>query len=966
MVEAGQRLLAFEILGTLGAGAMGEVYLAHDTTLDRQVAIKVLSVDVADNASIGQRFKREAQTLAALNHPCVAQIYGYHQTDELCFLSLEYVDGKDLSEHLADGPMSVEDTIRFAERICEGLGAAHAKGIIHRDLKPGNIRIGPDGSVKILDFGLARFVTSTEPEPFTATSSKTTCLPLTVHGAILGTPAYMSPEQAQGLPIDRRTDIWSLGCVLYECLAGKPVFDGRSLPQVMAAVLQREPDWQALPETTPEPLRALLKRCLQKDREHRFDNIAEIRARILRLDDGAASAGSTAVALAQQSVSRRDWPTAYDILRQADQRGELCPEGLEMLGECARWTGRFDEIVDPIERAHEAYVARADQRGAVRTALELSHANDDAGRTSLATAWLGRADELVAKLPEGPEHAWHAWFHNRCCMAEGNLDGQERQARRALQLARRYEERNVEALALVDLSHVATTRGESQATLDLIQRATSMALGGEIDLFATGMVFCNTIWACRCRGEWQRAQEWTESATRWVNRQQIEYFPGMCRVHRSEVLRVRGDLVAAERESEAATRQVSQALPAYAVFPWSELGEVRRRRGNFAAAMTAFQQAISLGWDPQPGLALLLMQRGDAASAHRSIERTFREPRPTMVCEDRVNLLVARATIAVAVDELAIAESAIAELAGMADRNNTPWDNAAAAHTRGLLDLASGGFGQAVEQLTRARRWWIELNTPYELANTCVLLAKALHADGDPTRAKIELAAARDGFARIGAEFDRDQAQALLDKFDGRALRLDRPGSTPTPHQALMSRRGDTWMFKFNGRQLQLRNTRGLEHLSKLLRQPGVDCWAVDLAGSGGAFDRGDAGEMLDASAREAYRRRAEELQSELADLDPTSDPVNTERIRTELDAIAQTLAAAVGLGGRPRRAGSAIERARQSVTKGIRGAIRKVTDADAELGRYLEATIKTGTACRFEAQLREAVDWVVEDPSSE
>ena len=223
MVEAGQRLLTFEILGTLGAGAMGTVYLAHDTTLDRQVAIKVLSVDVADNASIRQRFKREAQTLAALNHPCVAQIYGYHQTDELCFLSLEYVEGKDLSEYLADGPMPVDDAVRFAEKVCEGLGAAHAKGIIHRDLKPGNIRIGPDGSVKILDFGLARFVASADPEPFAATSSLTTRLPLTVHGAILGTPAYMSPEQAQGLPVDHRTDIWSLGCVLYECLAGTPV-----------------------------------------------------------------------------------------------------------------------------------------------------------------------------------------------------------------------------------------------------------------------------------------------------------------------------------------------------------------------------------------------------------------------------------------------------------------------------------------------------------------------------------------------------------------------------------------------------------------------------------------------------------------------------------------------------------------------------------------------------------------------
>lgn len=676
----------------------------------------------------------------------------------------------------------------------------------------------------------------------------------------------------------------------------------------------------------------------------------------------STSRNSAALLRARQEVKDRNWPTAFSILSEADQRRELCAEGLLLLGEAARWTGRNDAIADPIERAHQEYVASGNRQGAFHSALQLSQTNEDAGRQALAAAWWERADELIAGVPEGPEHAWHAWVQNRNCGAQGKLDEQERHAHHALELARRFGDRNVEALALIDLSHVATNRGENDATLEFVKRATSMALGGEIDIFATGMVFCNAIWACRCRGEWQRAQEWTESATRWVTRQQVEYFPGMCRVHRSEVLRIRGDLAAAERESEAATRQVAQSMPAYATFPWSELGEVRRRRGNFEGAMDAFQHAISLGWDPQPGLSLLLLLQGEATAAHRSIERSFLDPRPTMMCEDRANLLAARAAIAVAVDERSIAEAAVAELEDMAQRNDTLWDKATAASGRGLLHLTAGESRKAVEHLTTARRRWVELNTPYELAHACVLLGRALTATGEVTEAKLALAAARDGFERIGAEFDRDRTQALLDESQTSPPQSPHhPVSAPV-QSAKLKREGEYWSIVFAGRSLQLRSSRGVEHLAKLLKQPGADCWAIDLAGSGGIPDRGDAGEMLDDTARNAYRERATELQQELSEIDAAADPWRVEQLRTELDTIARALAAAVGIGGRPRRAGSAVERARQSVTKSIRGTIRRIAESNPELGQYLTATIRTGTACRFEATLREPVRWDVQD----
>lgn len=330
-----------------------------------------------------------------------------------------------------------------------------------------------------------------------------------------------------------------------------------------------------------------------------------------------------------------------------------------------------------------------------------------------------------------------------------------------------------------------------------------------------------------------------------------------------------------------------------------------------------------------------------------------------MVREDRVNLLAARATIAVANNELETAEAAVAELEDLAARNDTTWERAAAAHASGLLSLTLGHASDAVDQLIKAKRWWVELNTPYELAKTRVLLSRALQAEGDRTQAKLELAAAHEGFERIGAEFDREETQTWLDDFDRLGDR-GRHTQRPETEAAGMSRAGDMWTFTFNGRTVQLRSTRGVEHLAKLLERPGVDCWAVDLAGSGGVADGGDAGELLDATARQQYQRRAEELEAELAELDSASDPINVERIRTELDAIASELAAAVGLGGRSRRVGGAVERARQSVTKAIRGAIRKINEADEELGRYLEVTIKTGTACRFEPSLREPIEWTV------
>ncbi|MBK7875961.1 MAG: protein kinase [Planctomycetes bacterium] len=271
-LSAGSVLSHYTILAPLGAGAMGEVWRARDTKLGREVAIKVLPEHFADDAERLKRFEREATTLASLNHPNVAQIFGVDQVDDTCFLVLELVPGESLEERLKRGPLPVEEALDVAKQIAEGLEAAHEAGVIHRDLKPANVRVTPDGKVKVLDFGLAKSANDGK-----GGQSSTDSVLSTEAGRLLGTPTYMAPEQARGKAIDKRVDIWAFGCVLYECLTAKRAFVGETLTDVIAAVLQSEPDFTQLPASTPSRVRSLLARCLEKDAKLRLQAIGEAR-----------------------------------------------------------------------------------------------------------------------------------------------------------------------------------------------------------------------------------------------------------------------------------------------------------------------------------------------------------------------------------------------------------------------------------------------------------------------------------------------------------------------------------------------------------------------------------------------------------------------------------------------------------------------------------------------------------------
>ena len=315
----GTRFGPYEITARLGAGGMGEVYRATDTKLDREVAIKVLAAALTADAERLARFEREAKLLASLNHPNIAHVYGFESVtaddaSSVHFLAMELVEGEDLADRLKRGPIPVDEALAIARQIAEGLEEAHEKGIVHRDLKPANVKLTPDGKVKVLDFGLAKAYAG---EATSGSSADLSQSPTLAHsgtqaGVILGTAAYMSPEQARGKPVDKRADIWGFGVLLYEMLAGRRLFDGETVSDVLAAVLTRDVDFASLPPATPSSIRRLLRACLERNPKNRIHDIADARLALEdslggRAEDAPAAGGAAGGLRSRQRAAWSPW-----------------------------------------------------------------------------------------------------------------------------------------------------------------------------------------------------------------------------------------------------------------------------------------------------------------------------------------------------------------------------------------------------------------------------------------------------------------------------------------------------------------------------------------------------------------------------------------------------------------------------------------------------------------------------------
>ena len=307
----GARLGHYTVTAKLGEGGMGEVWRATDTQLNRDVALKILSDAFAADPDRLARFKREAQVLASLNHPGIAAIYGIEESEDTRALVLELVEGPTLAERIAKGPIPLDEALPIAMHIVEALEAAHEAGVIHRDLKPANIKVREDGTVKVLDFGLAKAIDpSSVGDP---SDASTLTVAETQMGTIMGTPAYMSPEQARGKPADRRSDIWAFGAVLYEMLTGRRPFKGRDVAETLGALLQLEPDWDALLGDTPPRISTLLHRCLEKEPRERVRDMGDVRLAM-------AGAFESALPDAVRDSTRSPWLTTSSAAISHGQR----------------------------------------------------------------------------------------------------------------------------------------------------------------------------------------------------------------------------------------------------------------------------------------------------------------------------------------------------------------------------------------------------------------------------------------------------------------------------------------------------------------------------------------------------------------------------------------------------------------------------------------------------------------------
>jgi eukaryotic-like serine/threonine-protein kinase len=367
---SGHRVGAFAVGPLLGAGGMGEVYRARDTRLDRDVAIKILPEAFAHDAERVARFQREAKTLASLNHSNIAAIYGLEESASVTLLVMELVEGDDLSQRIARGALPLDEALPIANQMAEALAAAHEHGIIHRDLKPANIKVRRDGVVKVLDFGLAKAM---EPAGASAghSNNPTITTPVTQAGMILGTAAYMAPEQARGRPVDKRADVWAFGAVLFEMLTGRRAFDGEDVADVLGAVMRLEPDWGTLPPDVPAPVRTLLQRCLVKEPRER---VADIAAALFVLDH---QAGATKPATVRAASNRRAWwvaalaagavlALAAVAFRAADPRGPAVepveftiapPGGTSFGGRAAGGTGSVPQLAVSPDGRYIAFVS---------------------------------------------------------------------------------------------------------------------------------------------------------------------------------------------------------------------------------------------------------------------------------------------------------------------------------------------------------------------------------------------------------------------------------------------------------------------------------------------------------------------------------------------------------------------------------------------------------------------------------
>jgi class 3 adenylate cyclase len=474
------------------------------------------------------------------------------------------------------------------------------------------------------------------------------------------------------------------------------------------------------------------------------------------------------IASAGDALKRHRWQEAYDALSQADGQGLLNGAGLELLAWAAFWTAHPDETIDALERAYSAYLDEENRSAAAMMAFRMAEQHGMRMAFSPAQGWAARAERLAEEYPEWPVHGWLEWMRGLLAWFQGDMERAVARYDVALELASRTGDRDLHGMSLHDKGHALCLLkrvGEGTALLD---EAMAAVVGGELNPAAAGYVYCGMIGICSKLADYRRASEWTEATLRWCERQSIPAFPGVCRIHKAELMRLHGSLTKAEEEA----RMACEELPRFNFFSGLgpanyEIGEVRRRLGDLRGAEEAFARAHEYGYNPQPGLSLLRLAQGKVEAAAGGISQALRGTSANYCLQMR--LLAAQVEVSLAAGDLETAVSAADQLESIVNDYESVALHALAACVRGAVGLAQGKPDIAHAELQRAQRGWQEIGAPYEVAEVRVLLGKACRAMGNDDAAAFELRAARTTFERLGARPAAELAGRLLGEIAGSA-----------------------------------------------------------------------------------------------------------------------------------------------------------------------------------------------------
>ena len=674
---------------------------------------------------------------------------------------------------------------------------------------------------------------------------------------------------------------------------------------------------------------------------------------------------------ARDAAARGDWQDAFDLLMDADADGLLAPGDLPLLGEIAYATGDLNVAIEAWERAHAVCVQAGDQVAAAGAAVRVAmHLLFDTALMAPVRGWLARVERLLEGAGETPAHAWLAVVRAYERMLTGDAPGARQWARRAIDVGATCDPAAC-AIGRIAEARLLILDGDVQQGLALLDEAGVATVSGELDALSTGVVYCELVCALQGLALYDEAEQWTEAMERWCETNAIGSLHGRCRVHRAEILRLRGSCDEAQRQALMACEELRPFLRRELGWPLSELGRIRLHQGDIAGAEEALLAAHRAGWDPQPALALVHLARGDVDGAAESIRDALEHPlrvpskeRPPNSDLQRAPLLEAQVEIAIASGDIDRARSAADELERVAARFESKALVAGAAHARGRVRLADGDAAGAEQSLSEAVRRWNEVGAPYEAALARLDLADAHHASGSEHRADLERQAARTILDAIEAAPSESPADsAVRDALD----------EEPVASVNVFRREGDYWTVIFEGSTVRVRDLKGMHYLARLFADPGREYHVLDLVAAetssvahvddnrAGRLPRaalGDAGAMLDAHAKDAYRRRLAEIDDDIEQAQAIGDGERAAQADAERDFLLRELSRAVGLSGRHRRAASASERARAGVTRAVRQTITRIAELDPQLGEHLSRTIRTGTYCAYMPDPRSPAGW--------